>query len=282
MIREITDIDTLKEIVEFSWKLYSNLSSSSYPREDTCYDDMYQRCKNIMLHKDDRVLACYAGNKIVGTFILFVESKEKYAQSNGFFIDGDYKIIADEFMKYIEDNYKDYELYVGLPPENEEGTRYFIGKGFECIESSIKTLLLKDDFIYSEPSDDIENLDDSEFDIYAQFHDKYATDIYWTSERIKQSRNIWDIYVLKDNNQIVGSIFIKLYDDSAEIFGLFLDDKYKSHELNLLLKSVNEVLNKGKNEIQYFIEEDLKLQLETAQKIGFRPIDNYRSYMKKI
>ncbi|MGL5749199.1 MAG: hypothetical protein ACRCXT_01635, partial [Paraclostridium sp.] len=116
--------------------------------------------------------------------------------------------------------------------------------------------LEKYDFIRLGEFDEVIPLKEEDYKEYSLFHDKHNPNIWWTSERIFEKIDIWNIYIIRKLDKIAGSIFIKLINEKeAEVFGISIDEKYKNDnfELKLLCEGVHNVFEQGKEEILYFV-----------------------------
>ena len=128
------------------------------------------------------------------------------------------------------------------------------------------------------------NLKPNNYKEFAIFHDTNNPEMYWNSQRLLEKPNSFDIFILMKDEKIVGSIIISIYEvvgkKAAEIFGLTIDDKFQDAglELALLSKSIKSTLDKGVENIIYFIEKDSKNELDAATQIGFKEVDDYNSY----
>lgn len=279
MIIEISE-EFLEDIVKFSWELSCKRNKCNFPKFKS-YNEMYDVFLKALRDKDDKVLVCYENGEIVGTLNLLVEKDKNYLQSNGgIFAKKDFNFIAIQFIEYLKVNYSGYKMYLGYPLENEEANYFLKGIKAELVDASLTMELKKDDFVRSLPCKEVTLLEKDRYYEYKTFHDKYNPNIYWTSERIFERLDLWKIYIIIENQKIVGSIFIKVKDDKAEVFGISIDKEYKHQglELKLLSESVYDIFTQDKEEILYFVDEDAIDEFEATLKIGFKQIDNYRCY----
>lgn len=280
MVIEIGE-ELLEDVVKFAWELSCNRNKCGFPKFKS-YNEMYDAFLKDVRHKDNKVLVCYEKKEIVGVLNLCVIKDNNYLQSiGGIFAKKDFNFIATQFIDYLRANYSNYQMYFGYPRENEDAINFLKVIKAELVESSLTMELKKDDFVRSSICNDVILLERDRYDEYAAFHDKHNPDMYWTSERIFDSLNIWKIYIIVEKQKIVGSIFIKLLkNDQAEIFGISIDKEYehKGLELKLLSEAIYDIFTQDKEEILYFVDEDAIDELQATLKTGFKQIDNYRCY----
>lgn len=283
MVKEISE-EFLEEVVNFSWKLYCDRSKSSYPKFKS-YKEMYNVFLASIHHKDDKVLVCYENEEIIGTLNLLVKKYDNYIQSNGgIFTENNFYYITTQFIDYLRVNYSGYEMYFGYSLENKEAIRFFTSAKAELVDSSLTMKLKKDDFVRRLYCNDVVLLESELYDEYSVFHDKHNPNIYWNSKRIFDNLDLWKIYIVIIKQKIVGSIFIRVNNKNAEVFGISINKEYEHQglELKLLSQSLEYILERGIEEILYFVEEDRVDELEATLQVGFKKIDNYRCYKLKI
>lgn len=286
MIREIKDNKNIDEIVDFAWELSKNDSTASYDRKDS-KEVIRRDIENAIKRENINLITLYHNEKLNGVCIYNWKSGEKYSQSSLFVIRENYEESADEILNYINNHLNGYEFFAGFPAENLCANKYFKNNGFECIESSIATNMMVPIVNSNHMSNDmVEEIGMDDFDKYADFHDKYATDMYYNSTNIKKDINIFKIYVYKENGEIHGSIFLKCFDDLSDVFGMFIDDEFKGKGIeNILVNHMISKLNKIYSlptEVLYFIDEIEKYELQVALDAGFKVKDIYRCYKKLL
>lgn len=280
MIREIGE-DLLEEVVRFSWEIFSDSRNSGFPKYRTC-EEMRKYFLRAVRHEDDKVVAYYDGEELIGVLNLFVDEENEYLQAQGGVLaKRSFDIVCDEFIRYLESNYSGYKMYFGYPVENEKAINYLKDIKAKPVDASITMNLKKVDFVRADVFDEVVLLTDKYYKEYGVFHDKHNPNMYWNSERIFEKIDIWKIYVIMKEGKIVGSIFIKFIGDTeSEVFGISVDEEYKydNFELMLLSEGVYNIFQDGREQMLYFVDEDDEVSLEASLKVGFKQIDTYRSY----
>lgn len=279
----IIEIKDKSEILEYMWNLSQDNTKNSYPKKHS-KDELEQSIEAAIISDTYKVIGCYHDNILKGASIYFWIEENKYAQTTFFLIDNDFSLVANEIIDYIKKQLPAYELFIGVPFDNVNASNYFEMMNIKCIASSIDTRLKHKPNIIGEVREQIDSLDLEAFDEYAIFHDRFAykLEMYWTSDRVKESMNQFRIFVYRDSNKIGGSIFVKKYLGGAEVFGLFLDEEFKNKGLErellqFMLSSIYKEYEDIK-EVVYFIDETETQELEVALAIGFEISDTYRCY----
>lgn len=279
----IKTIDRFEKVIDFAWELSQNDLYASYPRIKSM-KVIKEDIEKAINDENKNIVACYHQDILCGVCIYFWDSDEKYAQTTEFLIGEDYDQIAEEFIGYIRNQLAGYELLIGVPSTNKNANQYFKKKDIECIESSIDTRLYNLKSHINEKHNQIERITRSNFEEYGIFHDKYAIPLgmYYNSKNLKKHIDRFRVFVFRQDRQIHGSIFVKIFKDIAEVFGLFVDNEYKNKNIESIL--INEMLMQLYNElgsvkeIIYFINEDCTDELNSALNAGFRIKDKYRCY----
>ncbi|MGL4338670.1 MAG: GNAT family N-acetyltransferase [Turicibacter sp.] len=280
MIIEVKE-ENLEDIVNYSWQIASDKTKSGFPRLNS-YQDMYDRFLKAIKHREDKVLAYYHQNQLIGVLRLLVVKENNYLEAlGGIYTHVDFKVVAPPFIQYIKENYKGFELDFGFPKEYSDAIIYLEEiKAKLCCASVVMELRVKD-YVRSEARYQVSALKPKDYQAYKAFHDKYYPNFYWSSDRVLETLENWKIYNVIENEKIVGSIFIRLLgNQTAEIFGLAIEPNYKNTnlELELLSESLADIIQCGIEEVLFFVDEKALADYEASLKTGFKQIDTYRSY----
>lgn len=276
-------VDKLEDVMDFAWELCQNDLYASYHRLKSI-EKVKEYIKGAIKRENENIIAYYDEDILCGVCIYFWQLDEKYAQTTMFLIKGNYDEIADGFIAYIGDQLPGYELFIGLPFSNTNANQYFKKRNFKCMDSLVDTRLYNLQEHINPKHNLTERITKDSFGEYAIFHDKYAIplEMYYNSENLQKEIERFRIFVFKENEVIYASVFIKIVENSSEIFGLFIDDRYKNKGIESIL--IDEVLMQLYNEfgsiqeVAYFIDEDNNDELNSALKVGFNISDTYRCY----
>jgi len=124
---------------------------------------------------------------------------------------------------------------------------------------------------------EVELLTETEFAEFATFHDHHNPDMFWTSDRIKKRRNIWQIHTLKKNKQLEGYVMTMITNKNTEIFAIKADCNatFKA----LLTTTCQNAFAIGKKEILYMIEKGaLTSHQQIAMNLGFKETGFYQGF----
>ncbi len=276
-------IDKIEEVIDFVWELCQNDLHASYPRI-TSMKELKDDIERAIIEDNENIIAYYHQDEICGVCIYFWNCDTKYTQTTGFLIGRDYNNVAEEFISHIQNQCPGYELLIGVPLTNINAIQFFNNKNIECIESSIDTRMYNIKINDNQKHEHVERITESNFQEYAVFHDKYAISkgMYYNSLNLKKDINCFRILVFKQEGKIHGSIFVKIYKDIAEVFGLFVDNQFNDKKIESIL--INDMLLELYNnfgaikELIYFINDDCHDELHSALNAGFEIVDKYRCY----
>lgn len=279
----IKTIHRFEEVIDFAWELSQDNLHASYPRRKSM-KEIKEDIEKAILADNENIVAYYNQNVLYGVCIYFWKCDGKYTQTTEFLIRENYDQIAEEFISYISNQLPGYELFIGVPFTNKNVNLYFNKKNIECIESSIDTRLYNLKLHINQKHENIEKVTESSFQEYAIFHDKHAipSGMYYNSKNLKKDIERFRVFVFRYDGEIHGSIFVKIFKDMAEVFGLFVDKQYKDNGIESIL--INQLLTELYNEfgvmkeIIYFVEENCIDELNSALNAGFEIKDKYRCF----
>ena len=123
----------------------------------------------------------------------------------------------------------------------------------------------------------ITQVTETDFNIFAAFHDKRNPKMYWKSERIRQDLARWGIFILWSDRQIAGYILVAMWNlVQAEIFCVETTELAQAEALIAAASAF--AFEKGKTEVLYMDDENT-LGHKAALAIGFRVTGYYQGYV---
>jgi ribosomal protein S18 acetylase RimI-like enzyme len=270
----IKRIYRIEEVFDFVWELSQNDFYAGYPRKKSM-TEIKESIERAIHANSENIIACYHQNVLCGVGIYHWDCDEKYAQTTQFLIRGDYDKIADEIIGYISDQLPGYSLFIPVPFTNKNANEYFKKRNIECIDAHIDTRLYNLESHMKQKHDCVEKITKDNFEEYAMFHDKYAIplEMYYNSKNLLKDMERFQILVFRKDDDICGSIFVKIVRDIAEVFGLFVDEEYKNKGIESIL--INEMIMQLYNEFRtvkellYFVDEDSTDELNIVLSAGF-------------
>lgn len=268
--------------VDFAWELSQKPETSSYSlyKEKSKLEENFKRS----FLKDNNILVgYYENNELIAVINFFFVESEKYLQTTGAYISSNYNKVMDALIVMLKSKYPNYRALFGFTKENINANDYFIENGYECVDSCLDMRLSTVNFKGTEQINNIFKICKSDFDSYASFHDKSFQGIYWTSNRLREALDDWYIFVYRQEDTIEGSIFITTCDENTiEIFGLAVSDKYKGKGIEevLLSQALDELFryNTSIKKTIFFIDDVEGKELDMVKKIGFNYYSSYRCY----
>lgn len=272
--------DQIDELASFPWELQACLETASYPMYKT-KKELRRAMLRCLRHDEDKVLACYSAGRLIAAINLMVEQDNKYLQTNGIYAKTDLPFVYRELTAYLAERYRGFVFFSGYPKENEDAIRIMQSMGAECVDSSVTLHLNPRDYTACPTDRLVQALDPARFDAFAAFHDACNADIYWSSARIKEALDKWKIYVIANENRIIGYILYAIWNASeAEIYCASVDEAYRADEtfLALLSGTVPDIFLIGKKRILYMVDDNAAMELAAALRVGFREKGHYRCF----
>lgn len=280
MMRRVKDLD---EVVEFVWQLSQNKLYASYPRLNSKAEVQKEIEKAIKL-ENFNIIAFYNKNELSGVCSYFWIDDERYAQTTIFTIGEGYKNVVGKFVDYMSKELPGYELFIGVPSTNKNINEYFKEKGIKCVENSIVTKICNLRPYSNKRYKFVQEIQENNFEEYALFHDRYAVsnEMYYNSKNLYKEIGGFRIFVYKQDDEIYGSIFVKVGKEISDVIGLFIDKKYENKDIESIL--INQMLASLYNEfgsireLLYFIDKDSVDELDIALRAGFEIKEEYRLF----
>ena len=270
----------IKEAVSFVWQSMQNVENITYPIF-VDEDEICQRFIEDFKRENSYILACTDNNKIEGVLCFYTIPHEKYLQTTAVYILNQNKVIANEFIYYMEKNFSAYTAYIGIEKRNIFLTEIFLKYNFKLVDDSANLNLTIDNFKPVETFGKIIIVNDELLTDYLHFHDQHFCKIYWNSERISENISSWLILVSKIENSIVGSILMKIDQASgqeAEIYAIVADSEtlYKNlisdctQQLQCIRPNISNIV---------FMAEKIS-EMNAAISVGFQLKNYYCCFIK--
>lgn len=276
---------TMDAAIRFSFEKCSAGNPRSYPLYETV-EEIEKEFKRSIDETNRELIGCYSNDILVGVFCFFYLPSDNYLQTTGIYIGkGNEESIA-LFLDYIENHYNHYSALIGVEPTYKAAMSTLSQFGYELVDNSIDFRLDMKKKIELCPIglEKVKKIDESDFEQYLKFHRDYIDNEagYWTSERISEHRDEWNIYVIYENSTIVSAIYCRYGNSLAEVFG----DYTKSHtHPAMLLKYATIDLKQKYPEIECFmmmIEVDDTDFMKAAQEVGFEEKSRYCCWQKDL
>jgi len=153
--------------------------------------------------------------------------------------------------------------------------------GAEVLEDCIKLQVTPSDFSFCESSD-VTLLRKADFTTFATLHDTTNPDCFWTSERILSNVDIWRIFTLRKDNDIIGysTVMIDQRDSAiGEIFFIEADNHF--HRKALLSAASQSAFENDKSTVIYMVDRANTNIYNVAIEVGFKEVGYYIGYQIK-
>lgn len=282
MLRPIgeNDINAAAELTE---RLFKRPRGRSYPLLSGA-GEIAEEYRFRAADANSSLLGYYEGDgRLAGVLALFYFPGEGYLQSTAF--------VAEEgcaafeaFLLHLKENFAGYEANVGVAKENERAICALTSFGFALGEASADMRLGRARFAPSTGEFfPVERVRRETFDEYAAFHDAHFPDVFWNARRLGEELGNWRIFAVREGGKIAGGIFISVYGNMAEIFGMAAGRDGRRAE-TLLSGALAAVLEENESiaEVAYFEDEGARANLCAAIACGFSIRGGYRLYAKRL
>ncbi len=250
---------------------------TSYPLYTDGIKTKQDFIRNIHTEEEQLNLFYMEDGEICGLLCLCVIQEEQYVQMNGLYVWKNKRTAVKELLDYLKENYRGYEVYFGLPKENEWVQELLRRDGFEQIEHSYNDSLLFENYIERPECENIRKIEKDRYEDFRQLHKAVDDTMYWNSDRIFAELKDWNVYVYYEDGKPIAD----MYEYYGEIFGFeFADQKYDAEIFRQLLVTVlNSLKQRGCRYAYFFNEEQTQ---EAAVRAGFHCAGEYVCYYKKI
>ena len=200
---------------------------------------------------------------------LFIEDADGYLQIND--VGGD---DLSRIWARLKTGYSGYDKWFCYHntevPYNALG-----GIGASLKDDCIEMRLSADGFQATDMVDVIQITEDN-YDEFAAYHDQRHPDMYWTSERIRRDLSRWGIFVLREDDQIVGCLLLAMGDPiCAEVFCADAADGGQCERL--LRYAAGFAFRGGKKETLYMADANT-IGRQGALAAGFAVTGFYKGY----
>ena len=277
MLRTCTKDDFLK-YSDFAYELATDLTKSSYP---TYCDGIKTKAmfverslKAFERDTEDMFLFEHEG-KEQGVIHYSWIPEDNYLSINSFNINEATEVALTEFLEYVGEKFKGYDIFMGFPAENKVAVETLSAKGFELVGDDYNNTAYLDKHDDFPISDKIIAIDKDNFESFRKLHDQIEGDMYWNSERMFEALENWRIFVREEAGEPQGAVYYTTAKgDWYEIFGIDINkggyDSYLFKEL--INAALADAKNRGGRVMTFFCDEEGE---EDAKECGFECVGKY-------
>lgn len=270
--------DEFGQYVDFAYELASDLTKSGYPTycDGVKTKTMFvERSLKAFERENERMLLFELEGKPQGFIHCYWIPDDRYLDTCLFLINRETEQAVSEFLAYAEENFPEYDLFLGFPAENRSAVSFLDGRGFECIENDYNNTAFLDDIEAIPKNSSIVRIGKESYNSFQRLHSQIEGDMYWNSERIYGDLDNWTIFVKEKDGIPQGAVY---YTDAKdgwfEIFGVDIDRGIYDPVLykELLYAALFDAKSRNGKTMTFFCDEEYE---ETAKECGFKCVGNY-------
>lgn len=270
-----------EKYIDFAYELATDLTKSGYPTycDGIKTKEMFvERSLKAFERETEEMLLFEQEGEVQGFIHYYWIPEDHYLDTTGFNVNRAMEQALSEFLTFVGERFKGYDLFLGFPAENKSAVNFLAGQNFECIESDYNNTAFLDKCNNIPESNDLIRIGKENYDSFKVLHKQIEGDIYWNSERIFADLDNWVIFVKERDGKPQGAIYyMDALDGWFEIFGIDLNNnEYHSETFKELLNAaLLHAKSRGGKVMTFFCNEEGE---EAAMECGFTCIGNYRCY----
>lgn len=284
MLKTLTESE-FNDYIDFAYTLALNPSKSGYHTYTDgikTKSDFINSAKKALTSKESDILLFIYNGKVEGWIQYYFLPKDNYLSTNAFCINSHTEAALKEFISFAEKEFKGYDLYLGFPSDNTEAVSFLSASGFSCIEKDNNNSFFFDSYIPISQNNSVRKITKDGFEDFRQLHSAAIDEeMYWTSDRIYEKLERWNIFGFYENNSLLGAVYFIDNILMLEIFGF----DFSGNEFNekiykeLLISVLNEGKKIGAKYMTYFCEKECQ---PIVSELGFKYVGEYVCYLKKL
>ena len=271
--------------IDFAFELAMDLSKSGYP---TYCDGIKTRemfversLKAFERYTEQMLLFVYEG-EVQGLIQYYWIPEDHYLSTIIFNMNKATEQALSEFLSFVSERFKGYDLFLGFPAENQSAVNYLVSQGLECIENDYNNTAFLEKCGMIPKNSTIFQVGKESYESFRKIHCQIEGDMYWNSERILADLDNWSIFVKENDGEPQGSVYYMNADDGwYEIFGIDMDHGAYDPELfkELLNTALLDANRRNGKVMTFFCDKEYE---EFALECGFTCVGNYLCYKAHI
>lgn len=273
--------EEIEQYMDFVYAIVLDQTRSGYPiftDGRKTKEDFIEHVWRSFDRADRDILLFKMDGQVEGWIQFFYIEEEHYLQTNGFNISSHTEEALSEFMDYIKENYKGYELYFGFPKCNRKAVSYLERDGWKLTDDLYNDIFLLEKYQILQENKNVVKVTRENYSDFKVLHKANEGDeMYWNVERIYENLEDWNIYLYYKKKSPVGAVYFR----EEEIYGIdYINGEFDKEVYYALLACV---LNYGKNtgmeRIVFFQDAESH---DSAIEMGFLCVGEYVLYVKKV
>ncbi len=279
MIIENCSKEKVKDVARFAYERNQTLELRSKPFSQSETFSSIQKFYNMLIDQEFYdLLLLYDDDKLIGvTGIYWIVDDNYLSFIGGVFTDGDHDIIVHHFLKYLENEFEGYNLYINVTKEYKGLNFYISDQEFELLEEAEMYCL--SNFSGNSFSKQIAKLDsNNKGEIYEHLNLIITQDTYWNIEILDE--NLDKFIVLGHYGETLdGSLYAQIYKNmSVEIFGI---NSSSASVLREMLTSLAYICDEMKV-LKLILYSWDSIEISTAKLLGYAKYDSNMCFMKRL
>lgn len=269
------------QYTDFIYELATDLTKSGYP---TYCDGIKTKVKFVerslkAFERDTEhmLLFVYEG-EVQGMIHYFWIPEDHYLQTICFNISKAMEQALSEFLAYVGERFKGYDVFLRFPAENKSAVNFLAEQGFECIENDYNNTAFLDKLDEIPENSNLVRIEKGNYEKFESLHSQ--TEGYWNSERILADLDNWIILVKEKDGEPQGAVYYRalaLVDGWFEIYGIDMD--HEDHDPELFKELLNAALLDAKRRngrfMTFFCDEEYE---KATMECGFMCVGNNLCY----
>lgn len=276
------DILDLERVAKYAYQLNSNPQHKckAFP---TDYNDILRQFENMINHPNDELLISTDDINILGVLALLVEPEDMYLEAiGGVFAENNYEAVAKEFYAYLKDSYKGYRFDAAYPEENEQAINFMESIGAELLDCDYELRLSKDEYKSMAEIGNIIVLNEKYYESFVEIHNKFHPDAYWTGERLLKALDKFDIFIILEGDEVVGSIVTSKFSNEIYLIEVAEDKQNLGYGTALINKAIKHAINNGADELMVMVGKNNSVAIHLYEKLRFKKTDTCLTYSIKL
>lgn len=270
---------------EFVYALACDPTRSGYPS----YSDgiktkamFLERAEKAFSRDTEEILLFEYDGAVEGWIHYYALPEDNYLSTVSCNLAAHTEAALEEFVALMRRRFAGYELYLGFAKDNADAVSYLATHGFSCIEDNFNNTFYFDRTPLAPRVGDTVRITAENYEWFAALHRQKESEMYWNSERIRDTLDEWLVLAERQEDVTVGAVYVRLDDDGwFEIFGIdLLSDTFDPALFEALLSAaLHEAAALGAKYMTFFCnteEEPLALRL------GFTPVGEYVCYYTRL
>lgn len=264
--------EQFEQYIDFAYELAMDLSKASFPiyADGVKTKDFFiNQSKKGLEHENEEILLFEQDGIVEGWIHYFFIKEDNYIGPNNILVRTGYAEALNELLLYWKEHFPGYKWHTYFPQENQKALSFMEEKGYVCKERQVVDVLLFDNYTPRVESKNVISINKENFEIFRQLHRYLDDKMYWSSDRIFQTIEQWQIYAYMDQ----GTCLSTLYHNGKgkadlEIFGI--DSNNSACESKVIEALLISCLNKAKqnkaNSMYFFNDEQTH---KITKELGF-------------